>query len=156
MRSFLLTGTRVFLPPKAHNIPYAAGVDGNRIDWKGYAPYTNVLWLAYIYDYLVDNFKGDKKALAAFKRETKEMWMHLNPESPKTVASFADAAEVVEFALVAGWIREGQLVGERDETAVGDVEDGMASLALRESIVEVATEDDMHLRRSPRRTRRVR
>ncbi|OIW33595.1 hypothetical protein CONLIGDRAFT_628506 [Coniochaeta ligniaria NRRL 30616] len=150
MRSFLLKGDRVCLPPKSHSRPYDVGVDGERISWTRYSPYTNVLWLAYIYQYLVDNFAGEKKGLTQFKKTTKEMWLHLNPEAPRTVLSFSSAGDVVRFAVECGWIREEQLVGEG--SFVG--EDG-ATATLNESIIEVSTLQDVHLRRSPRRRTRA-
>lgn len=147
MRSFLLKGDRVCLPPKAHNKPYDAGFDAERIDWTRYYPYTNVLWLAYIYQYMASGFRGDRKSLTQFKRETKEMWLHLNPEAPRTVLSFSSAGDVVRFAVEGGWVREEQLIGE------GSFVDG-GSAAGHDSIIEVSTLQDVHLRRSPRwRTR---
>jgi serine/threonine-protein kinase haspin len=150
MRSFLLKGDRVSLPPKSHNKPYDVGFDGERISWTRYYPYTNVLWLAYIYQYLVDNFSGEKKSLTQFRMVTREMWLHLNPEAPRTVLSFSSAGDVVRFAVECGWIREEQLVGEG--TVVG--EDG-ATTTVNESIIEVSTLQDVHLRRSPRRRTRA-
>ncbi|CRK35970.1 hypothetical protein BN1708_019866, partial [Verticillium longisporum] len=49
MRSHLVHGgaSRKCLPPTAHSIPYQAG-----ISWDVSAPYTNVLWLAYTYQYM--------------------------------------------------------------------------------------------------------
>ncbi|KAH8909812.1 hypothetical protein BR93DRAFT_924819 [Coniochaeta sp. PMI_546] len=150
MRSFLLTGDRVCLPPKSHNKSYDVGIDGGKISWTRYYPYTNVLWLAYIYQYLVDNFGGEKKVLTQFKKATKEMWLHLNPEAPRTILSFSSAGDVVRFAVDCGWIMEEQLVGEG--SFVG--EDG-ASTTLNESIIEASTLHDVHLRRSPRRKTRA-
>lgn len=150
MRSFLLKGDRVCLPPKSHNKPYGVGVDGERISWTRYYPYTNVLWLAYIYQYLVDNFIGEKKALTQFKRTTKEMWLHLNPDAPKTVLSFSSAGDVVRFAVEGGWVREEQLVGEGSF-----VDEEGATTTLNESIIEASTLQDVHLRRSPRRRTRA-
>ncbi|KAB5558276.1 hypothetical protein GE09DRAFT_1286521 [Coniochaeta sp. 2T2.1] len=151
MRSFLLKGDRVCLPPKSHNKPYALDVDGQRIDWKGYYPYTNVLWLAYTYQYLVDNFRGEKKGLSMFKKETREMWLHLDPGAPRTVLSFSSAGDVVRFAVECGWVREEQLVG--DTSFVG--EDGATMMSLNDSIIEASTLQDVHLRRSPRRRTRA-
>ncbi|KAI9166798.1 Serine/threonine-protein kinase haspin [Paramyrothecium foliicola] len=108
MRSFLLRGDRKCLPPKDHNAPYAKGVDGP-LTWDAYAPYTNVLWLAYLYEYLLGHFVGDKKELAAFKKETKELWKYLNPNAKDNVPCFGGAADVVCFAVEAGWIGQEQL-----------------------------------------------
>ncbi|KAJ9158442.1 Protein kinase-like domain [Coniochaeta hoffmannii] len=148
MRSFLLKGDRVCLPAKAHDRAYDVGFDGERIDWTRWYPYTNVLWLAYIYQYMVDNFTGEKKSLTRFKRDTREMWLHLNPDAPRTVLSFSSAGDVVRFAVECGWIKEEQLVGD------GSFVDGV-SVAGIESIIEVSTMQDVHLRRSPRRRRRA-
>ncbi|KAK8092105.1 HASPIN protein kinase [Apiospora hydei] len=57
MRSFLLRGDRTCLPPKGHQVPYQEGIDGP-LCWALHEPYMNVLWLAYIYEYLIDNFRG--------------------------------------------------------------------------------------------------
>ncbi|RKU40321.1 hypothetical protein DL546_002728 [Coniochaeta pulveracea] len=139
MRSFLLRGDRIWLPPKSHSRPYESDFDGQPIDWKEYNSYTNVLWLAYIYSYLVDNFKGEKKSLTRFKKESKEMWMHLDPEAPRSVLSFGSAGDVVRFAVEAGWIREEQLMGDDDESYV----DGG-------SIIGISTSEYGLVRRSAR------
>ncbi|KAI0177150.1 hypothetical protein BJ166DRAFT_506240 [Pestalotiopsis sp. NC0098] len=112
MRSFMLQGDRIWLPPTSHKTPYAEGVDGP-ISWLQHEPYTNVLWLAYIYDYIVSNFRGPKKELNAFKRTTKEFWTHLDPEADADIPAFASASDIVMFAVEAGWIDEDQLVGGR-------------------------------------------
>ena len=148
MRSFLLKDDRVHLPPEAHNQPYEVGVDGP-ISWAGYYPYTNVLWLAYIFQYLVQNFRGEKKELAEFKRTTKDFLLHLDPEAPRSVLSFPSAAEVVRYAAEAGWITELQLMGERSRLEYSEI----SSVAHSESIIEARTLDaeETYLRRSPRR-----
>lgn len=149
MRSFLLKGDRVHLPPEAHSTPYEEGVDGP-ISWSNHHPYTNVLWLAYIYEYLVNHFKGDRKELGYFKRATKELHKHLNPDAPRHVLSFPNACDVVRYAAEAGWITEQQLM---DEASRLDDWEG-TSVAYNESIIveTKTTEDDTsHLRRSPRR-----
>jgi serine/threonine-protein kinase haspin len=111
MRSFLIHEDRVHLPPNRHAVPYPISkATGEPISWKGYYPYTNVLWLAYLYGYLISHFKGDKKELASFKKETAELWMHLDPGAPRDVLSFPSAGDVVRFAVEAGWVAEGQLV----------------------------------------------
>ncbi|EHK47983.1 hypothetical protein TRIATDRAFT_5069, partial [Trichoderma atroviride IMI 206040] len=110
MRSFLLRADRNWMPPEAHNIPYAKGIDGP-LSWDAYVPYTNVLWLAYTYEYLVEHFEGNKRELTKFKKETAELWKYLNPDAPKNVPAFGCAADVACFALESGWIREDQLLG---------------------------------------------
>ncbi|KAI7783102.1 haspin protein kinase [Diaporthe eres] len=144
MRSYLLKGDRVCLPPTSHNEPYEKGVNG-RVSWKQHHAYTNVLWLAYLYEYLVKNFKGGKKELALFRRESHEFWTHLNPEAPPEILSFSSAEDVVEFAVEAGWIEEDQLVAPNGDTSLSQIED--------ESIIEIraSRRDEVSLRRSPRR-----
>ncbi|KAM3511994.1 hypothetical protein MY11210_004394 [Beauveria gryllotalpidicola] len=131
MRSFLLRADRVCLPPAEHTTPYAKGIDGP-ISWDVYAPYSNVLWLAYLYSYLVSNFKGDKKALQNFRSTTQELWKYLDPAARDDVPCFSCAADVVCFGVEAGWIAESQLAGsghsitEREESIImsrDDVED---------------------------------
>ncbi len=148
MRSFLLEGDRVCLPPAAHGKPYDIGVEGP-ISWDEYCPYTNVLWLAYIYQYLVRNFKGERKELTQFKKTTREFLSHLDPDAPRTVLSFPSAADVVRFVAEAGWITEEQLIGERSRMENSD----LWSVAPSESIIEgrMPESQDSHLRRSPRR-----
>ncbi|KAL1870524.1 hypothetical protein VTK73DRAFT_2598 [Phialemonium thermophilum] len=153
MRSFLLKGDRVCLPPEYHTKPYDQAIDGP-ISWSEHHPYTNVLWLAYLYQYLTTNFLGERKDLARFKRITKDFWLHLNPDAPREVLSFSRAGDVVRYAVEAGWITEEQLVG--DTHKVEGVGDTASVLGLNESIIELsyrAGEDDPHLRRSPRRHR---
>lgn len=109
MRSFLLRADRKCLPPEEHLTPYAPGVEGP-LSWEAYAPYTNVLWLAYLYRYLVENFAGDRKQLAHFRKETKSLWEFLNPDAGDEVPCFESAADIVCFAVEEGWVREDQLV----------------------------------------------
>ncbi|KAF4581914.1 Serine/threonine-protein kinase haspin-like protein hrk1 [Ophiocordyceps camponoti-floridani] len=142
MRSFLLRRDRKCIPPDGHKTPYAKGVDGP-LSWDVYAPYTNVLWLAYLYRYLADSFRGNKRDLTRFKRETKEMWRHLNPDAADEVLCFGSAADVVGFAVEAGWIRQDQLVGTG--ASLPDKED---------SIILVSRGEDERVGRPPRRSRR--
>ncbi|ORY69556.1 uncharacterized protein BCR38DRAFT_405264 [Pseudomassariella vexata] len=148
MRSFLLRGDRKCLPPKSHRTAYAQGIDGP-ITWAQHEPYTNVLWLAYIYGYLVDNFRGPKKELNAFKRVTKSFWTHLNPEADECIPGFASASDIVRFAIESEWIDEDQLSGGRDE-----IEKSILSIMGNDNILHKVNElsiSEPALRRSPRR-----
>ncbi|CAH0049245.1 unnamed protein product [Clonostachys solani] len=129
---------------KKHDSAYAGGIDGP-ISWDAYAPYTNVLWLAYLYEYLVNNFAGSKKELKDFKKLTGEMWGYLNPEAKSNVPCFGSAEDIVGFAVEAGWVREDQLM-----------ELGHSILEKEDSIIISKAEDDVDdasVRRSPRRKR---
>ncbi|KAF9874150.1 hypothetical protein CkaCkLH20_08522 [Colletotrichum karsti] len=136
MRSFLIRGERGCLPPTAHKSPYPKAADGEPLSWDVYVPYTNVLWLAYLYQYMIKGFKGDKKDVAEFKKATKELWKYLDPEAKAGVPAFGCAADVVRFAFEAGWIGEEQLMGGEEE---------------REESIILSREEVEELRRSPRR-----
>ncbi|KAK4639102.1 hypothetical protein QC761_705060 [Podospora bellae-mahoneyi] len=118
MRSFLLRGDRGILGPKYHTTAYElpAGAvkrrkgSKRRVDWGGYYPYTNVLWLDYIYGWMVENFRGEAKVLREWEEETRELRVHLDPGQPREVMSFGGAGEVVRFAVEAGWVGEEQLM----------------------------------------------
>ncbi|KAI0603484.1 hypothetical protein F4775DRAFT_581400 [Biscogniauxia sp. FL1348] len=145
MRSFLLRGDRVCLPPKSHRRAYEAGIDGP-ISWAQHEPYTNVLWLAYLYEWMTGHFRGPKKELNAFKRPTREFWMYLNPEADASLPGFDSASDIVRYAVESGWIDEAQLMGGRDE--------------MEKSILSILSVDDSGLlaegpamRRSPRKHR---
>ncbi|KAM0818130.1 hypothetical protein AB5N19_03937 [Seiridium cardinale] len=148
MRSFFLRGDRVCLPPKSHQVAYAEGIDGP-ISWAQHEPYTNVLWLAYIYEYIVLHFQGPRKELNAFRRTTKDLWTHLDPEADDSVPGFASASDIVVFAVESGWIDEDQLMGGRSM-----IERSILSILTNdESVQDLQTleEESASLRRSPRR-----
>ncbi|KAK8123492.1 GSG2- Protein Kinase [Apiospora kogelbergensis] len=149
MRSFLVHGDRTCIPPMGHQVAYQEGIDGP-ICWAIHEPYTNVLWLAYIYEYLIENFQGPKKELNSFKRVTRDFWAHLNPEADDSIPGFASASDIVMFAVESGWIDTEQLTEGRTEversilsvlTDRSCLEEGMSALDISEA----------SLRRSPRR-----
>jgi serine/threonine-protein kinase haspin len=144
MRSFLIRGDRVCLPPESHNTAYAEGIDGP-ISWTIHEPYTNVLWLAYLYEWMVKNFVGSRKEVHAFKRETKELWRYLDPEADENVPGFESASDILRYAVESDWLDEDQLMGGRDE-----VEKSILSILAIDDVDDVA---DRTLRRSPRRRR---
>lgn len=146
MRSYLLNRDRIWISPKQHTKPYERGPYGP-ICWSQHHAYTNVLWLAYLYEYLLGNFQGTKKELTVFKHDTKELWIHLNPEAPLEIMSFSSAEDIVEFAVEAGWVTEDQLVGPLG----GD--DAHSLVGEGSSIIEARTAraDEAFVRRSPRK-----
>ncbi|KAK8022190.1 Protein kinase-like domain [Apiospora rasikravindrae] len=151
MRSFLLRGDRTCLPPKGHQVAYQEGIDGP-LCWALHEPYTNVLWLAYIYEYLIDNFQGLKKELNAFKRATKDFWTHLNPEADDSIPGFASASDIVMFAVESGWIDTEQLTEGRTEVerSILSVLDDRSCLGDTSSLHDIS---EASLRRSPRRNK---
>ncbi|KAK8108624.1 hypothetical protein PG984_014425 [Apiospora sp. TS-2023a] len=151
MRSFFLRGDRTCIPPKGHNIAYQEGIDGP-LCWALHEPYTNVLWLAYIYEYLVDNFQGPKKELNAFKRASKDFWTHLDPEADDAVPGFASASDIVMFAVESGWIDTEQLTEGRTEIerSILSVLDDRSCAGDESSLHDIS---EASLRRSPRRNK---
>ncbi|KAI2609144.1 hypothetical protein GGR54DRAFT_618612 [Hypoxylon sp. NC1633] len=148
MRSFLLRGDRECIPPQGHKKAYERGIEGP-ITWTRHEPYTNVLWLAYIYDWMVNHFRGPKKELNTFKRLTRELWTYLNPDTDDSVTGFGSASDVVRFSLESGWIEENQLVGARDEN-----EKSILSILEKGDLGQESDEEgpaDTRPRRSPRR-----
>ncbi|KAJ8120392.1 hypothetical protein ONZ43_g2889 [Nemania bipapillata] len=145
MRSFLLRGDRVCLPPEEHKKPYINGVDGP-ITWAIHEPYTNVLWLAYLYEWMADNFSGPKKEVNSFKRATKELWTYLDPEADENVPGFESASDILRYAVEIGWIDEDQLMGGRDE-----VEKSILSILSPDDVDSGVS--DRSVRRSPRKRR---
>ncbi|GAP89617.2 putative HASPIN protein kinase [Rosellinia necatrix] len=145
MRSFLLRGDRVCLPPEDHKTPYADGIDGP-ITWAIHEPYTNVLWLSYLYEWMVRNFSGPKREVNSFKRATKELWSYLDPEADESVPGFESASDILRYAVEIGWVDEDQLMGGRDE-----VEKSILSILALDDAEGGAA--DSSLRRSPRRRR---
>ncbi|KAM0334352.1 hypothetical protein ACHAQA_001378 [Verticillium albo-atrum] len=145
MRSHLLHGgaSRKCLPPTAHSIPYQGD-----LSWAVSAPYTNVLWLAYTYQYMLTNFRGDKKDAARWKRDTAQMWRHLDPDAKAATPVFGSAAEVVRFGVEAGWVAPEQIMGGEGVSMVEREDSIVVSHELNDA------EDDVEaarLRRSPRR-----
>ncbi|KAI0481483.1 hypothetical protein F4859DRAFT_512629 [Xylaria cf. heliscus] len=144
MRSFLLRGDRICLPPEDHRKPYAEGIDGP-ITWAIHEPYTNVLWLAYLYDWMVENFRGLKRELNSFRRATKELWSYLDPEADESVPGFESASDILRYAVEIGWVDADHLMGSRDE-----VEKSILSILATDDVEGVA---DRSVRRSPRKNR---
>ncbi|KAK4196614.1 hypothetical protein QBC40DRAFT_208922 [Triangularia verruculosa] len=102
MRSYLLRGDRCNLPPKYHTTPYSLPPTATkmrrsrRINWEGYRPYTNVLWLDYIYNYIIENFQGEEKVLEEWEEQTRELRVHLDPGQPREEQDEESATEESE------------------------------------------------------------
>lgn len=183
MRSYLLSGQSrggrkdPLLDPSTHQTPYDLDITTLKpISWRSHHPYTNVLWLSYIYWFLTEHYvnywaypspksaaaaekKTREEAISEFKRETKEMWIHLDPMAPRKILSFSCAVDVVGFAVEAGWVRQEQLledVGADGEgrSMLSFVDDTFAASAGNEDAGEEGNGNnagESHLRRSPRR-----
>lgn len=145
MRSFWLSGGErgVCLPSQEHREAYAlcptpypsaevVDDDGTEEEseqeplcWSRHEPYTNVLWLAYLYQFMTGGIAGSniakgipRRQLTAFKKATAEFWGYLDPsvgdiqeDEDEEVLGFGSASDVVRFAVEAGWVAEEQLTG---------------------------------------------
>lgn len=75
----------------------------------------------------------------SFKKQTKEMWDYLNPEADESVPCFGCAADIVCFAVEAGWMTQEQLIGaeesmvEREDSIIISRQDGEAGTPVRRS-----------------------
>ena len=151
MRSFMIRGDRKDMPPSAHHVPYQNGPDGLPISWTNHESHTNVLWLAYIFSYLIDNFQGPKRELSEFRRIMETFWVHLDPESDESVPPFASASDVVAYAVEAGWIAEGQLMGGVRDEAEKSIISVLSWTGTAKTDLETSQIGETPLRRSPRK-----
>lgn len=112
MRSRFLGEERKCLRPDQHTTPYDKGKFVTPLSWELYEPYTNVLWLAYLYEYLVKNFAGDKKEVRNFRTTTVKLWAQLNPNAKDDVPLLDCAQDIVDLAIEEGWIRLDQVMDD--------------------------------------------
>ena len=106
MRTYLTTGERTTnpVPNNAKNI----SEDGH--SWKEYTPYSNVLWIRYLYFYLQRDFKkhgGDKAVLKEFQEQTKVLRTRMDTRTKD--GAFMSAQEVLIHVVEQGWVSEEQL-----------------------------------------------
>ncbi|KAL2271583.1 hypothetical protein VTJ83DRAFT_954 [Remersonia thermophila] len=124
MRSFLVHGDPMAaLDPDQHLTAYPevsappepaaeeGRGSGEKLTWTAYAPYTNVLWLAHLYETLTTApvYAGGAKELKRFRAETEELWACLDPRAPAGEWSFGCAGDVIRFAIEEGWVEVGQV-----------------------------------------------
>lgn len=99
MRTYLLTGERQHQTYKWHK---AHSLDGK--SWDEFMPYTNVLWIRYLHDWLKKKMKKFPKMSNEFLMETKVFEKKLLPRSLTTDGSFSTAQEVLEYMVNEGWV----------------------------------------------------
>jgi hypothetical protein len=75
--------------------------------WRKFKPYSNALWIYYIFDFLVTNYKGGE-SLDRFLGETKELRRRLDPDTPRWRSAFDSACDVLEFCEEEGWITQAE------------------------------------------------
>lgn len=104
MRSWVFERKTSSTGPDYHDTPYdSLNTDAS---WEDYAPYTNVLWLWFLFDWLINRLEessGGSAAVERFREETKELAARLCPDD-KTASNYKDAADVANYAMRLGWI----------------------------------------------------
>jgi serine/threonine-protein kinase haspin len=75
--------------------------------WQMFKPYTNVIWIHYVLEFLIQDFKGPKKELERFKMGVKELREMLSPDVPIEDGGFASAEEVRAFCVEEGLMDDG-------------------------------------------------
>lgn len=112
MRSHLFSGTRICRPAKWHTDASRDLNEGHT--WAEFIPYTNVLWIKYILQYLGKNYlkskTNDLTAYETFKAETKELSSRLNPMTKVENGAFSSAGQMLEYVVAQGWVVEEQIV----------------------------------------------
>jgi serine/threonine-protein kinase haspin len=108
MRNYLSTGERLPTPVTAKS----KSIEASGHTWAEYTPYSNVLWIRYLYFYLERNFKkhgGVKAELKEFQGQTKEFKTKLDPRTAVHNGAFESAQEVLMFVVEKGWVSQEQL-----------------------------------------------
>ncbi|KAL2124360.1 hypothetical protein VTJ04DRAFT_725 [Mycothermus thermophilus] len=134
MRSFLIHGDpTVAAGPEDHKAPYPETwvepefadfdpadndgqeplelVPGGKLTWAIYAPYTNVLWLAHLYETLTTApvWAGSQRELDKFLAETEELRACLGARALREGWGFECAGDVIRFAIEEGWVEVWQV-----------------------------------------------
>ena len=106
MRTYLTTGERTAKPVPDN----AKNINEDGYSWKEYMPYSNVLWIRYLYFYLQRDFKkqgGEKAVLKEFLAQTKELRTRMDTRTKE--GAFGSAQEVLVYVVEQGWVSEEQL-----------------------------------------------
>jgi hypothetical protein len=76
--------------------------------WKIFHPYTNVIWIWYILNHIIQFYDGDG-AIDDFMSETYDLRMKLNPDTAFRDGGFSRSGHVLDFCVRQGWINEDDL-----------------------------------------------
>lgn len=114
MRTWLYESSKSATGPDYHDSEYIDAAQS----WADYTPYTNVLWLWFLLDWLKNRMlmaeslsTAHPKDVRKFCKDIEELMAHLSPED-KSAPDFEDAAGVAEFALERGWVAIEDLMDE--------------------------------------------
>ena len=91
--------------------------------WKDFMPYTNAIWIYYLFDYIIKKYEGSATPLNNFLKETKELRENLDPDRRISDGGFRSAAEILDYCVKQGWIDEVDMIDLEtsrvlDETSV--------------------------------------
>jgi hypothetical protein len=107
--------------------------------WRKFKPYSNVLWIYYLFDFLLKNYKGSE-ALDHFMRETKVLCRNLEPGTGHWGGKFTSACDILEFCEEEGWITQAEALGLPSDAAPETVDKNEA--AYNENGEAVGDEND--------------
>ncbi|KAM3068101.1 hypothetical protein ACMFMF_009466 [Clarireedia jacksonii] len=103
--------TWLYSRSKALNPKYASGKlkksERHGHTWEEYTPYTNVLWIHFLLEYLTSCYKGRDKR--AWNRDVRELREWLDPDE----GGMESAGDVLQYCYERGWI------GQEDLDEVG-------------------------------------
>lgn len=115
MRTYLIEKTRTKRPAKWHKDTFHD--TKLKCSWDDYIPYTNVLWLRYLWNMLTAKFQRD---LSPFERgryaqveiKGKELKRRLDPDTTVERGAFSTAEEVLAWMINEGRVTAEQVSGD--------------------------------------------
>lgn len=108
MRTHLFFGDHSMKPKSWHTD--ASRSQSNGKTWKEFTPYSNVIWIRYILNWLIKTYKkqhNDNFAIKDFQAEVREMSRRMDYRTKKD--AFGCAREVLDSAFQAGFVNEEQI-----------------------------------------------
>lgn len=111
MRTHLFTGGRTMFPRAWHDED--SRQLNNGYTWREFRPYSNVLWIKYLFGYLKKNYKdsgGDPSDWSRFSVETSEFTKRLNFKTLVANGAFSTAGDAFEYICEKGWLTAEQIV----------------------------------------------
>lgn len=72
-------------------------------------PYTNVIWIWYLFDYTIKKYEG-VLPLTEFLKETGELREKLDPDRRIFNGGFGCASEILDYCVRQGWVYEEDLM----------------------------------------------
>ena len=118
MRTHLLQGSRQ-IRPRCWHVNETKYLDGH--SWKEFTPYSNVLWLKYVFGYVQKNFKqsgGSAEELSKFEDLTRELKKKLNPLFKVENGAFTTAEDVYQYVVEKEWISAEQVAALQEDSSI--------------------------------------